>query len=155
MNTVLRGLGITVFHLLLASSSLAEPAKTTFVKMPELKCPEEIAVAPDQKLNRTPKGWRKFVDRTNFKARLERVNFYSGAPETLAMLKPDDDGAVQLSSEKHEGWVACVYTDTVVQLTRKIPKRFHVCRAVSVSKEAQDRNPQLGYLDAVECKEGL
>ena len=143
-------IGIMLIQGFIAASAYAEPPKSDFVKVPELKCPEEISVAPDQKLNKTPKGWRKFVDKT-YRSFLDRANFYSGAPEGMAMLMPDDNAIAEFD-DKHDGWISCVYRNTVVQITRKVPKQFHACRAVHYSKEATDKNPLIGTLDFIECR---
>ncbi len=138
-------LTITFLSALFAHDANAESA---FVKVPELKCPDKLDLAFNQKLNKAPKGWRKFVDKTNFY--LDHVNFYSGAPEGSAMLKPEDDGTVTFA--RKDGWIACVYQHTVVQVTRKIPDPYSNCRAVFVSKETQDKNPLLGPIDSIECR---
>ena len=130
-----------------STSASAAPA---FSKVPDLKCPEELSLAPDQSLTQTPEGWRKFVDTANYRALLLSADFYSGSPEGRAMLIPQDDGTVSFAP--NDGWIACVYERTPVQITRKIPAPYSSCKVVFTSKKAKAKDARRGPIDAVECR---
>jgi len=89
-------------------------------------CPPVIDVEANQTLKKTPEGWRKFVDSTNYRANLEGIHFYDGEPEQMADLRPDDNGLVDVQDRPH--WITCKYLATSVQLTRVLPRALRECR---------------------------
>jgi hypothetical protein len=98
----------------------------------DFSCPPAIDVDA-QKLSKNISGWRLFFDKINTRYQLETVSMYSGAPEGLASLVPDEN------EESYAKWklyangsqtyyLTCGYTNTAVQLTRPVPDTFTACR---------------------------
>ena len=111
--------------VLLGSSSLV--AKPT-----NWKCPDDLNVNPKQSLLKTPKGWQTFSHPERYRFALEAVHFYSGHPKKLGQLRLEGYRKHSITWKRGKGdtdayWMVCQYSDTNLNLTRKIPKRIKTC----------------------------
>jgi hypothetical protein len=97
----------------------------------EVVCPQSIDV--DQKIQGVPGGFATYIQDGPHQS--SGISLFSGAPEELAMLKPDNGDEVakvyrySLGESPDEFWVVCHYGLTEVALKRKLETRVTYCES--------------------------
>ena len=97
----------------------------------EVACPQRIDV--DQKIQGVPGGFAAYIQDGPHQS--SGISLFSGAPEELAMLKPDNGDEVaaiyrySLGKSPDEYWVVCHYALTEVALKRKLETRVSYCES--------------------------
>lgn len=112
--------------------SLLAAVSANTVNAETITCPKTIAVT-EQALAQDMPGWQVFTDKTNLQTDVMGVMVYSGPPEELASLVPDENAKTHaqwnLVNNGNEAYfLACRYANTSVQLTRRIPAEAQHCR---------------------------
>jgi hypothetical protein len=98
----------------------------------QAECPAEIRTG--QELKSDAKDWDVFIDTANERHPLSGVSYYDGPPRELAQLAPDrsdkrgDSWTFPAREKGRSIWQVCRYSDTSIQLSRKIPDRIKTCR---------------------------
>lgn len=113
----------------------------------ELVCPSEMK--SQQTLSGSvSKGWESFHYRPQLTHKLEGFGVFSGHPKENASLVPDNETEPYywtISKDSKEGyWISCRYSDTQLNLVRKIPNGISKC-----TYKYKDKRKSLEYLD---CK---
>jgi hypothetical protein len=117
----LRSVLATVAFLALSVPAIAE----------EVVCPQSIDV--DQKIQGVPGGFATYIQDGPHQS--SGISLFSGVPEELAMLKPDNGDEVakvyrySLGESPDEFWVVCHYGLTEVALKRKLETRVTYCES--------------------------
>jgi hypothetical protein len=104
----------------------------------DYNCPAKIET--DQHGKKIPVGWQTFIDPANQAHTFQGVRFYDGEPKGMANLKPENGDANQSPvwtfGARQSGrsiWEVCVYSDTSVMLSKKIPDTIKNCRVTSTN----------------------
>lgn len=102
----------------------------------EIECPEEIKTK--QSVSTVPKGWSAHVDTLTTRQIFTGLTLFNGHPKDAAPLFPDEaeknekitdaPDTVYKIPPGHDVYVACLYTGTLVQMVRKLPKDVQICR---------------------------
>jgi len=94
-----------------------------------IQCPDRIKT--NQSLQKKIDGWGAFLDDGNRVHRFNKVTFYAGPPNEHASLAPDNEGTKSNKAiwtfGKDEIWLACGYSNTEIQLIRKLPEGTKTC----------------------------
>ena len=105
----------------------------------DIACPAKIETA--QKLLKPVAGWQAFVrpigdHKTVQWSRVARIDLYSGHPNEIAELKPDDENAPSPSwsfdrpaAVELPLWMSCVYFDTRIEFVKALPVNVRKCTA--------------------------
>jgi hypothetical protein len=85
-----------------------------------------------QTLQQEINGWNGYTAATDAQQVLQGVTFYDRHPSENASLAPDnetpkDNKLVWSFDQKDNIWVACRYSNTNVQLIKKLPKALDNC----------------------------
>ena len=103
-----------------------------------ITCPESIEVNETYKAN--DKLWLVVIDKGRRGHFLESVMIYSGHPDEMASLIPDessDNNQTEISTwnliaaENEQFWIACAYSNTRVMLTQSLPKAYKQCQVTT------------------------
>ena len=117
----------------------------------EVVCPPTIDVA--QEIKNTPPDWEAFTDTVSL--RFVNVSFSSGTPDKQMVLAPTSStkrGSDLINvweffpSDQEDTWVSCLYNNTTIMLSRKLPKDARQCR---VTYDGRHRGP---VAKKIECK---
>lgn len=113
---------ITVFIWGLIALVQPAPAAT-------IQCPQSINTK--QSLQSTVQGWDSFLDDWNESYPFDGVTFYDLHPKEHASLAPDNDDSKSSkliwTFGKNQIWMACRYSNTSIQLIKKLPKGTKKC----------------------------
>ncbi len=119
MNNLVRFVALTLLTLLF-------PA---YVFAADYRCPDTVETT--QTLKKSPADWEAFA-RPNDIQRFERITLYDGVPADMASLVPDDNDKVTLWTffdlPDRPLWMACEYSNTTVNLVRKLQGSVKECR---------------------------
>lgn len=131
---------INLFLIVLLSFAPANSSSEAFQT-----CPDTIETK--QKIRKRPVGWESYEE--PFKNKLEGVTFYYKHPSKIMSLKYDSeeehkDGAVYLwNLGPAEYWLECGYSETSVQLARRLPANISQCRVSYL--------PNHGRISKIDC----
>lgn len=116
MKTVL-----TAVALILASSQVLSAT---------IACPASIKTT--QSLQQPIHGWDGFLDDLNAVHTFNRISFYADHPKEHASLSPDSERSknhtLTWTFGKETIWLACEYSNTLMQLTKPLPTGTKQCR---------------------------
>lgn len=111
----------------------------------EHPCPNKIKTV--QSLGQQLKGWKKHQDSSMVNV-LRAVDYYDGPPAEGAQLVPDNGDSLKdpkWTFSQKEIWQVCLYTNTTMTLTKKLPKGTKSCQVI-FNKEV---SPQI---DSITCQ---
>lgn len=95
-----------------------------------LQCPALIKT--NQSLAAPINGWDGFLDDLNAVHAFNRITFYAGHPKEHASLSPDSERSknhtLTWTFGKETIWLACEYSNTLMQLTKPLPTGTKQCR---------------------------
>lgn len=97
-----------------------------------IDCPDMINT--HQSLQKKVNGWREFLDDWNLVHRFNRVTFYANDPKQHASLAPDNtkNSKAIWTFGKDKIWLACGYSNTDIQLIRRLPDGVKKCTVTYV-----------------------
>lgn len=107
----------------------------------EIICPKAIDV--EQEIEEVPQGFEAFEQ--GYPHYANNISLYSGAPEEMALLKPDNGDDVakvykySLGKPSSDYWVVCGYAFTNVSLERKIQHAISYCESHENEDGLRDR----------------
>ena len=99
----------------------------------ELHCPKSISVK--QKITSLPSSWEAFAE--PFPYQLKAVSFFEGHPKRRVALVNDLSETIDSKTElaawnfppSSKGyWVECIYDQTTIALTKRLPESISQCR---------------------------
>jgi hypothetical protein len=102
-------------------------------------CPKTISPKFGKKLNEKPKNWEIFINKHRYNFSLEGIDFYLEHPKGLAQLRLEPDGWSRGKNDNGNYWILCSYTDTPINLIRKIPQEVEKC-IIEHEKEIHNLN---------------
>jgi hypothetical protein len=124
---------------LLALVLLCNQASSATVQCPAL-------IKTNQSLQEPIKGWDGFVDDLNAVHTFNRVTFYAGPPKEQASLSPDEspkDKKLTWTFGKEKIWLACGYSNTLMQLVQPLPDNTKRCSVTY--------NADLSQVKTIQC----
>lgn len=101
----------------------------------EIECPSSIQVQESADLAKLD-GWRTYDTSVGGVHHFFEVEFSEGPPEKLVFRTPSKSTATRLkkvdvydfsSGLTDEIWVSCLYRNTALSLTKKLPEKFSRC----------------------------
>lgn len=108
----------------------------------QIECPSTIQVQESVDLVKL-EGWRTYDTSVQGAHHFFDVGFSEGPPEKLVFRTPSKSTATKLkklevydfsSGITDELWISCLYRDTALSLTKKIPDKFSRCEVAYDAK---------------------
>jgi hypothetical protein len=103
---------------------------TVSARAADLAVPQEIRVKPQVDTAKPGTEWK--ADSPETSHRLKTVTLYEGPPAKLGLLAPNKQNGNQAEYKFDPGrsqdvWMSCTYQDTLVTLSRPLPKNAQRC----------------------------
>ncbi len=118
----------------------------------EMACPSRIDVQETADLTKL-EGWRTYESSVLSKHTFFDVIFSEGPPEKMVFRTPSKTTSSKLkklevydfSGATDDLWLSCIYRDTAISLTQKMPEKISRCEVLY--------NPKTGFrsVERIEC----